>query len=182
MAQAGIKCTISGHSKHIYSIYQKREKAIAKQKAKGKGTARERIGQLLDPGSFVEIDEYVTHRCVNFGLDKNKLLGDGVVTGWGTIGGWKVFVFSQDFTVLGGSLGEKHVDKICKVMDLAMEMGCPVIGLNDSGGARIQEAIDALNGYGKIFYRNTLASGVISSRSEERRVGKECRSRWSPYH
>ena len=110
------------------------EKAIAKQKAKGKGTARERIGQLLDPGSFVEIDEYVTHRCVNFGLDKNKPLGDGVVTGWGTIDGRKVFVFSQDFTVLGGSLGEKHADKICKVMDLAMEMGCPVIGFNDSGG------------------------------------------------
>ncbi|MCR4818892.1 MAG: methylmalonyl-CoA carboxyltransferase [Fretibacterium sp.] len=137
------------------------EKAIAKQKAKGKGTARERIDQLLDPGSFVEIDEFVTHRCTNFGLEKTKPLGDGVVTGWGTIDGRKVFVFSQDFTVLGGSLGEKHADKICKVMDMAMEMGCPVIGLNDSGGARIQEAVDALNGYGKIFYRNTLASGVI---------------------
>lgn len=137
------------------------EKAIAKQKAKGKGTARERIDQLLDPGSFVEIDEFVTHRCTNFGLEKTKPLGDGVVTGWGTIDGRKVFIFSQDFTVLGGSLGEKHADKICKVMDMAMEMGCPVIGLNDSGGARIQEAVDALNGYGKIFYRNTLASGVI---------------------
>lgn len=137
------------------------EKAIAKQREKGKGTARERIDQLLDPGSFVEIDEFVTHRCTNFGLEKTKPLGDGVVTGWGTIEGRKVFVFSQDFTVLGGSLGEKHADKICKVMDLAMEMGCPVIGLNDSGGARIQEAVDALNGYGKIFYRNTLASGVI---------------------
>ena len=137
------------------------EKAIAKQKAKGKGTARERIDQLLDPGSFVEIDEFVTHRCTNFGLEKTKPLGDGVVTGWGTIDGRKVFIFSQDFTVLGGSLGEKHADKICKVMDMAMELGCPVIGLNDSGGARIQEAVDALNGYGKIFYRNTLASGVI---------------------
>ncbi|MCR5347364.1 MAG: methylmalonyl-CoA carboxyltransferase [Fretibacterium sp.] len=141
------------------------EKAIAKQKAKGKGTARERIDQLLDPGSFVEIDEFVTHRCTNFGLEKSKPLGDGVVTGWGTIDGRKVFVFSQDFTVLGGSLGEKHADKICKVMDMAMEMGCPVIGLNDSGGARIQEAVDALNGYGKIFYRNTLASGVIPQMS-----------------
>ena len=137
------------------------EKAIAKQKEKGKGTARERIDQLLDPGSFVEIDEFVTHRCTNFGLEKTKPLGDGVVTGLGTIEGRKVAVFSQDFTVLGGSLGEKHADKICKVMDLAMEIGCPVIGLNDSGGARIQEAVDALNGYGKIFYRNTLASGVI---------------------
>ena len=135
--------------------------AIAKQKAKGKGTARERIDQLLDPGSFVEIDEFVTHRCTNFGLEKTKPLGDGVVTGWGTIDGRKVFIFSQDFTVLGGSLGEKHADKICKVLDMAMDMGCPVIGLNDSGGARIQEAVDALNGYGKIFYRNTLASGVI---------------------
>ena len=137
------------------------EKAIAKQKANGKGTARERIAQLLDAGSFVELDEFVTHRCTNFGLEKKKVPGDGVVTGWGTIDGRKVFVFSQDFTVLGGSLGEKHADKICKVMELAMEMGCPVIGINDSGGARIQEAIDALNGYGKIFYRNTLASGVI---------------------
>ena len=149
------------NEKRVSALAGGGEKAIAKQRAKGKGTARERVGRLLDPGSFVEIDEYVTHRCVNFGLDKNKPLGDGVVTGWGTIDGRKVFVFSQDFTVLGGSLGEKHADKICKVMDLAMAMGCPVIGLNDSGGARIQEAIDALNGYGKIFYRNTLASGVI---------------------
>ena len=141
------------------------DKAVAKQRAKGKGTARERIDQLLDPGSFVEIDEFVTHRCTNFGLEKTKPLGDGVVTGWGTIDGRKVFVFSQDFTVLGGSLGEKHADKICKVLDMAMDMGCPVIGLNDSGGARIQEAVDALNGYGKIFYRNTLASGVIPQMS-----------------
>ncbi|MDR1733154.1 MAG: methylmalonyl-CoA carboxyltransferase [Synergistaceae bacterium] len=137
------------------------EKAVAKQKEKGKGTARERIAQLLDPGSFVEIDEFVTHRCTNFGLEKTKPLGDGVVTGWGTVDGRKVFVFSQDFTVLGGSLGEKHADKICKVMDMALEMGCPVVGINDSGGARIQEAVDSLNGYGKIFFRNTISSGVI---------------------
>ena len=137
------------------------EEAVSKQKSKGKGTARERIAQLLDPGSFVEIDEFVTHRCSNFGLDERKPLGDGVVTGWGTIDGRKVFVYSQDFTVFGGSLGEKHADKICKVMDMAMQMGCPVIGINDSGGARIQEAVDSLNGYGKIFKRNTLASGVI---------------------
>jgi acetyl-CoA carboxylase carboxyltransferase component len=137
------------------------EKAVAKQKEKGKGTARERVAQLLDPGTFVEIDELVTHRCTNFGLEKTKPLGDGVVTGWGTIEGRKVFVYSQDFTVLGGSLGEKHADKICKVLDMALEMGCPVIGVNDSGGARIQEAVDSLNGYGKIFFRNTLSSGVI---------------------
>ena len=137
------------------------EKSIAKQKEKGKGTARERIAQFLDPNSFVEIDEFVTHRCTNFDLDKTKPLGDGVVTGWGTVDGRKVFIFSQDFTVLGGSLGEKHADKICKVMDMAMEMGCPVIGINDSGGARIQEAVDSLNGYGKIFFRNTISSGVI---------------------
>ena len=137
------------------------KEAAEKQKSKGKGTARERIAQLLDPGSFVEIDEFVTHRCNNFGLEERKPLGDGVVTGWGTIEGRKVFVFSQDFTVFGGSLGEKHADKICKVMDMAMQMGCPVIGINDSGGARIQEGTDALNGYGKIFRRNTLASGVI---------------------
>lgn len=135
--------------------------AVEKQKAKGKGTARERIEQLLDPGSFVEIDEFVTHRCSSFGLEERKPLGDGVVTGWGVIDGRKVFVYSQDFTVFGGSLGEKHADKICKIMDMAMQMGCPVIGLNDSGGARIQEGTDSLNGYGKIFKRNTLASGVI---------------------
>ncbi len=137
------------------------KEAVEKQKSKGKGTARERIAQLLDPGSFVEIDEFVTHRCNNFGLDEKKILGDGVVTGWGTIEGRKVFIFSQDFTVFGGSLGEQHAAKICKVMDMAMQMGCPIIGIDDSGGARIQEAVDALAGYGKIFKRNTLASGVI---------------------
>ncbi|MBR0257871.1 MAG: methylmalonyl-CoA carboxyltransferase, partial [Synergistaceae bacterium] len=137
------------------------EESIAKQKSKGKGTARERIAQLLDPGTFVELDEFVTHRCDNFGLEDRKPLGDGVVAGWGMIDGRKVFVYSQDFTVFGGSLGEKHADKICKVMDMAMQTGCPVIGINDSGGARIQEGTDALNGYGKIFRRNTMASGVI---------------------
>ena len=137
------------------------DEAVSKQKAKGKGTARERIAALVDPGSFVELDEFVTHRCDNFGLEERKPLGDGVVTGWGTIDGRKVFVFSQDFTVFGGSLGEKHAEKICKIMDMAMQNGCPIIGINDSGGARIQEGIDALNGYGKIFRRNTMASGVI---------------------
>ena len=137
------------------------DEAVSKQKAKGKGTARERIAALVDPGSFVELDEFVTHRCDNFGLEERKPLGDGVVTGWGTIDGRKVFVFSQDFTVFGGSLGEKHAEKICKVIDMAMQNGCPVIGINDSGGARIQEGIDALNGYGKIFRLNTMASGVI---------------------
>ena len=137
------------------------DNAIARQKEKGKGTARERIAQLLDAGSFVEMDEFVTHRCTNFGLDKSYPLGDGVITGWGTINGRKVFVYSQDFTVLGGSLGEMHANKICKMQDMAMKMGCPIIGINDSGGARIQEAVDSLNGYGKIFYRNTISSGVI---------------------
>jgi Acetyl-CoA carboxylase, carboxyltransferase component (subunits alpha and beta) len=136
-------------------------KAVAKQKEKGKGTARERIGKLLDAGTFVELDEYVRHRCTNFGLEKTKYYTDGVVTGWGLVDGRKVYVYSQDFTVLGGSLGEMHAAKICKVMDLALSTGCPVIGINDSGGARIQEAVDSLNGYGAIFYRNTISSGVI---------------------
>ena len=147
--------------KHETAAKSGGDNAIAKQKEKGKGTARERIAQLLDAGSFVEMDEFVTHRCTNFGLEKTKPLGDGVVTGWGTINGRKVFVYSQDFTVLGGSLGEMHANKICKMQDMAMKMGCPIIGVNDSGGARIQEAVDSLNGYGKIFYRNTISSGVI---------------------
>ncbi len=137
------------------------QKAIEKQKAKGKLTARERIDLLLDPGSFVEIDEYVEHRCTEFGLDKKKIPGDGVVTGYGTVNGRTVYVFSQDFTVMGGSLGEMHAKKICKVLDLAMKNGAPVVGINDSGGARIQEGVDSLSGYGQIFYRNTIASGVI---------------------
>ena len=136
-------------------------KAIAKQKEKGKGTARERIEKLLDPGSFVEVDEFVRHRCTNFGLEKTKYYTDGVITGWGLVEGRKVYVYSQDFTVLGGSLGEMNAAKICKVMDLALYTGCPDIGINDSGGARIQEAVDSLNGYGDIFYRNTISSGVI---------------------
>ncbi len=137
------------------------ENRIEQQHAKGKLTARERLDLLLDPGSFVEFDAFVTHRATDFGLDKQRYLGDGVVTGHGTIDGRLVFVFSQDFTVFGGSLSEAHAEKICKVMDLAMRVGAPVIGLNDSGGARIQEGVVSLGGYADIFLRNTLASGVI---------------------
>ena len=137
------------------------EKAIDKQHARGKYTARERIAQLLDEGSFEELDMFVTHRCTNFGQDKKHILGDGVVTGFGTIEGRLVYIFAQDFTVFGGSLSETMAQKICKVMDLAMKMGAPVIGLNDSGGARIQEGINALAGYAEIFERNILASGVV---------------------
>ncbi|MDE6770361.1 MAG: acyl-CoA carboxylase subunit beta, partial [Muribaculaceae bacterium] len=137
------------------------EKAIDKQHAKGKYTARERIAQLLDEGSFEELDMFVTHRCTNFGQDKKHTLGDGVVTGFGTIEGRLVYVFAQDFTVNAGSLSETMAQKICKIMDLAMKMGAPVIGLNDSGGARIQEGINALAGYSEIFQRNILASGVV---------------------
>lgn len=137
------------------------EKRIASQHAKGKFTARERIDMLLDEGSFEELDMFVTHRCYNFGLEKEKYLGDGVVTGHGTIDGRTVYVFAQDFTVFGGSLSETMALKICKVMDMAMKMGCPVIGINDSGGARIQEGVTSLAGYAEIFERNILASGVI---------------------
>ena len=137
------------------------EKRVEKQHASGKKTARERIALLLDPGSFVELDQFVTHRCTNFGMDQKQLPGEGVVTGYGTVDGRLVYVFAQDFTVEGGSLGEMHAAKIVKVQDLAMKMGAPLVGLNDSGGARIQEAVDALAGYGKIFFKNTLASGVI---------------------
>ncbi|MBQ1867610.1 MULTISPECIES: methylmalonyl-CoA decarboxylase subunit alpha [Selenomonas] len=134
---------------------------IEKQHAKGKQTARERINKLFDEGSFVELDMFMKHRCTNFGQDKKELPGEGVVTGYGTVDGRLVYAYAQDFTVEGGSLGEKHAHKIWKVMDLAMKMGAPCIGINDSGGARIQEAVDALSGYGGIFYRNTAASGVI---------------------
>jgi propionyl-CoA carboxylase beta chain len=134
---------------------------IEAQHKKGKFTARERVHFLLDDGSFEEIGMLVTHRSVNFGLDKTVFLGDGVVTGYGTVHGRLVYVFSQDFTVMGGSLAEAHAQKICKVMDLAMQNGAPVIGLNDSGGARIQEGVVSLGGYADIFYRNTMASGVI---------------------
>jgi len=134
---------------------------IAKQHESGKMTARERINLLLDAGTFVELDAFVKHRCTNFDMADLEAPGEGVVTGHGKIGGRQVFVFSQDFTVIGGSLGEMHAKKICKVLDLAVKVGAPVIGINDSGGARIQEAVDALAGYGDIFYRNTLASGVV---------------------
>ena len=137
------------------------EKAIEKQHAKGKYTARERIDMLLDPGSFEEMDMFKLHRCTNFGMDKKQYLGDGVGTGSGTIDGRLVYVFAQDFTVNGGSLSETMAEKICKVMDQAMKMGAPCIGLNDSGGARIQEGINALGGFAEIFQRNIMASGVI---------------------
>ena len=137
------------------------EKRIEQQHAKGKLTARERIDLLLDEGSFEELGKFVVHRSVEFGLEKEQYLGDGVVTGFGTIDGRLVYVFSQDFTVFGGSLSEAHAEKIVRIMDLAMQNGAPVIGLNDSGGARIQEGVVSLGGYADIFYRNTLASGVI---------------------
>lgn len=137
------------------------QKRIEAQHKKGKLTARERIHFLLDEGSFEEIGMLVTHRSTEFGLDREKYLGDGVVTGYGTINGRLVYVFAQDFTVFGGSLSEAHAEKICRIMDLAMQNGAPVIGLNDSGGARIQEGVVSLGGYADIFYRNTLASGVI---------------------
>ncbi|MCB0309906.1 MAG: methylmalonyl-CoA carboxyltransferase, partial [Bdellovibrionales bacterium] len=134
---------------------------IEKQHAAGKLTARERIEQLLDPGTFFEIDKFVTHKSENFGLKEKKYLGDGVITGSGQINARNVFVFAQDFTVFGGSLAAYHAKKICKIMDLAAETGCPVIGLNDSGGARIQEGVESLGGYADIFLRNTLYSGVV---------------------
>ena len=137
------------------------EKAIAKQHEKGKYTARERIAMLLDEGSFEEMDMFVEHRCTNFGMEKKHYPGDGVVTGCGTIEGRLVYIFAQDFTVSAGSLSETMSLKICKIMDQAMKMGAPIVGINDSGGARIQEAVDALAGYGKIFFENTNASGVI---------------------
>jgi propionyl-CoA carboxylase beta chain len=137
------------------------QKRIDSQHAKGKLTARERIEVLLDDGSFEEYDMFVEHRSVDFGMEEQKIPGDGVVTGWGTINGRLVFVFSQDFTVFGGSLSEAHAGKICKVMDQAMKVGAPVIGINDSGGARIQEGVASLGGYADVFQRNVLASGVV---------------------
>ncbi len=134
---------------------------VAAQHKKGKLTARERIDLLLDPGSFTELDRFVTHRATDFGMAANQPLGDGVVAGWGRIGGRLVYIFSQDFTVIGGSLSETNAAKICKVMDLAVRNGAPMIGLNDSGGARIQEGVASLGGYADIFLRNTLASGVV---------------------
>src|SRR5260221_1024399 len=137
------------------------QERIDAQHAKGKMTARERLDVLLDPGSFVELDRFVTHRSTDFGLADQKVLGDGVVTGYGRIDGRLIYVFSQDFTVFGGSLSEAHAEKICKVMDLVVRNGAPVVGLNDSGGARIQEGVASLGGYADIFLRNTLASGVV---------------------
>jgi acetyl-CoA carboxylase carboxyltransferase component len=153
----------------IQKLRQLREQAklgggkdrIEEQHKRGKLTARERVELLLDPNSFVELDPYVTHICTDFGMAEKKIPGDGVVTGYGTIDGRLVYVFSQDFTVFGGSLGEMFAKKVCKIMDLAMKTGAPVIGINDSGGARIQEGVASLAGYGDIFFRNVLASGVI---------------------
>jgi methylmalonyl-CoA decarboxylase alpha subunit len=153
----------------LKDLYKRREKIlkmggderIAKQHEQGKLTARERIDLLLDPGSFVELNPFVEKRNTDFGLDKMDLPADGVITGYGTVDGRPVAVFAQDFTVMGGSLGEMHGFKIAYLLDFAMKVGIPVVGLNDSGGARIQEGVDALKGYGDIFYRNTLASGVI---------------------
>jgi propionyl-CoA carboxylase beta chain len=137
------------------------QRRIAAQHAKGKLSARERLALLLDPDSFEEWDTFVEHRCIDFGMAENKIIGDGVVTGYGTVNGRMVFVFSQDFTVFGGSLSEAHAERICHVMDAAMRVGAPVIGLNDSGGARIQEGVASLGGYAEVFQRNMLASGVI---------------------
>ena len=137
------------------------QRRIDSQHNKGKLTARERIEIFLDEGSFEEIGKFVEHRAIDFGLDKEVYLGDGVVTGYGTVHGRIVYVYSQDFTVFGGSLSETHAEKICKIMDLAMKNGAPVIGLNDSGGARIQEGVVSLGGYADIFYRNTRVSGVV---------------------
>ena len=160
---------VSKNAERIARLERMREEArqgggpvrVERQHAWGKLTARERLDILLDPGSFVEIDAFVTHRATEFGLDRQHFLGDGVVTGHGTVDGRLVFVFSQDFTVFGGSLSEAYAEKICKVMDLAMKVGAPVIGLNDSGGARIQEGVASLGGYAEIFLRNVLASGVV---------------------
>lgn len=153
----------------IADLHQKQEKIklgggvkrIEKQHSSGKLTARERINLLLDPGTFVEVDQFVTHRCTNFGMDKVEIPGEGVTTGYGMVDGRLVFVFAQDFTAQGGSLGEMHAAKIVKVQEMALKMGAPIVGMNDSGGARIHEAVDALSGYGKIFFNNTIASGVI---------------------
>jgi propionyl-CoA carboxylase beta chain len=153
----------------IRQLEEKRERArmgggerrIDAQHGKGKLTARERIEVLLDPGSFEEWDMFVEHRCTDFGMAEQSTPGDGVVTGYGTVNGRLIFVFSQDFTVFGGSLSESHAEKICKIMDQAMKVGAPVIGLNDSGGARIQEGVDSLAGYAEVFQRNVLASGVV---------------------
>ena len=154
----------------LKKLNQKRDLAIVgggkkrqeSQHKKGKLTARERIEVLLDEGTFEEWDMFVEHRCNDFGMEKEKIPGDGVVTGFGTINGRLCFVFSQDFTVFGGALSEAHAEKICKIMDQAIKVGAPVIGLNDSGGARIQEGVASLGGYAEVFQRNVLASGAVS--------------------
>ncbi len=169
MEAASTNCSDMDSSDLLANLNAKREAAqlgggesrIARQHEKGKLTARERIDLLLDPGSFQEMGMFVRHQSHDFGMEKNRPLGDGVVTGFGKIKGRLAYVFSQDFTVFGGSLGQAHAAKICKVMDLAMENGAPIIGLNDSGGARIQEGVVSLGGYAEIFFRNTIASGVI---------------------
>src|SRR5471030_2210713 len=135
--------------------------AIERQHARGKLTARERVEALLDQGSFVETDAFAVHRSTAYGLSDKQFVGDGVITGHGTVDGRRVFLFSQDFTVMGGSLGEVYAEKICKIMDTALKVGCPLIGINDSGGARIQEGVVSLGGYAEIFWRNVQASGVI---------------------
>ena len=145
------------------------EDANERQHERGKRTARERIDTLVDPGSFVELDRFAVHRTTAFGLDEREFLGDGVVTGRATIDGRHVFLFSQDFTVLGGSLGEVFAEKICKVMDLAVRTGSPMIGINDSGGARIQEGVVSLGGYAEIFWRNVQAIGRRSADQPDRR-------------
>jgi len=153
----------------IRQLEEKRERArlgggkkrIETQHAKGKLTARERIELLLDPASFEEWDMFVEHRSTDFDMDKQTIPGDGVVTGFGTVNGRLIFVFSQDFTVFGGSLSEAHANKICKLMDQAVKVGAPIIGINDSGGARIQEGVDSLAGYAEVFQRNILTSGVV---------------------
>lgn len=137
------------------------EDRISKQHTAGKLTARERIELLLEKGTFVEIDKFVTHQCYDFGMEKQRPLGDGVVTGYGIVDKRTVFVFAQDFTVFGGVPSETYARKICKIMDMAMRLGAPMVGLNDSGGARIQEGVRSLAGYAEIFLRNSLASGVI---------------------
>jgi len=153
----------------LFDLFRRKEKvqtgggvkAMEKQVAMGKMTARERIKTLLDKDSFHEYDLFVEHKCADFGMDKKELPADGVITGTGTIFGFPVAIFAQDFTVAGGSLGLMHARKITKIMDHAIKLGIPLIGINDSGGARIQEGVNSLAGYGEIFYRNTLASGVI---------------------
>src|ERR1035437_6764966 len=148
------------------AIHAGSEAAVEKQHAKGKYTARQRIEKLLDTGSFQELDTFMRHRTLDFDMQKNRPWGDAVVTGYGTIDGRRVCVFSQDFTVFGGSLGEVMAEKMCKVMDLAARIGCPVIGINDSGGARIQEGVVSLGAYGDVFVRNVMCGGVVGRRDK----------------